>query len=345
MRPWLLLVVLGCGDNTLPVGEPLAPAPELAIVAHQDDDLLFMQPELLAQVQAGTGVTIVYVTAGDDDRGLEYAQRRYAGVRAAYSSVTGREDWSCGWIEVAGHAAEHCRLAPVGLSLVFLGYPDGGRQGQLPSSLLALWTHQISGAETIAERSSHYDRAALIATLSTVVERTAPQTIHTLEVAATHGDDHADHEIVGALAVIATGGAVPLYSSRGYNINSEPANVSADRVSLADAAFAHYAACAEGCAPCGTACPAFSPTYAGYLERSYPILIDRELPARLELEGVTIDPRTLPVDYDDEGHLWLTTAPTDATATAHLDCLGVVDGEAQAMACGGGNAPAWALAQ
>jgi hypothetical protein len=50
MRTWLYgaLVVAGCalGDDIYPGGEPLAPAAHLTIVAHQDDDLLFMQPDL-----------------------------------------------------------------------------------------------------------------------------------------------------------------------------------------------------------------------------------------------------------------------------------------------------------
>jgi hypothetical protein len=38
------LVGGACSDNTLPVGAPLAAATHLTIVAHPDDDLLFMQP-------------------------------------------------------------------------------------------------------------------------------------------------------------------------------------------------------------------------------------------------------------------------------------------------------------
>ena len=69
------VVVLGalgaCGDNILLVGQPLARAADLTIVAHQDDDLLFMQPDLFDAVQRHTGVTNVYITAGNGNDGIE----------------------------------------------------------------------------------------------------------------------------------------------------------------------------------------------------------------------------------------------------------------------------------
>src|SRR6185312_1506213 len=107
---WALLGVAACGDNLVEIGEPLARSPKLIIVAHRDDDLLFMQPAVLEAVQSGVGVTTVYVTAGDDQRGVGYANKRYDGLRAAYGAAAGSTDWHCGWIELAGHSAQHCRL-------------------------------------------------------------------------------------------------------------------------------------------------------------------------------------------------------------------------------------------
>jgi LmbE family N-acetylglucosaminyl deacetylase len=274
----VLALVAACGDNALPDVAGLAPAQDLAIVAHADDDLLFMQPDLIEAVRAGTGVTIVYVTAGNDDRDLDYARERYDGVMAAYSAVTAATAWSCGWFELAGHAAEHCRLAAANLSLVFLGYPDGGKQGQFASSLLALWQGRIAGADTVAERSAHYDREGLVATLAAAIVATDPRTIRTLEVASTHGNDHSDHMLVGALAVLArarAGGRAELLSYRGYDIAGEPADDFPPITKIADDAFARYSACAEGCAACGDACATFSATYAGYLQRHYAVHVNR----------------------------------------------------------------------
>jgi len=336
-RALVLAVIAACGDNALPEIAGLAPAQDLAIVAHQDDDLLFMQPDLLDAVRAGTGVAIVYVTAGNDDRDLDYAQRRYAGVRAAYTAATGATDWECGWIELAGHATEHCRLATANLSLVFLGYPDGGRHGEFAASLLALWQGRISGADTVAARVAHYDREGLIATVAAAITATRPRTIRTLEVAGTHGGDHSDHMLVGALAVLAharAGVAAELLSYRGYDIAGEPANDLAPVSAIASDAFAHYSACAEGCAPCGDACPMFSSTYAAYLHRHYAVRVDRVVGQFTAAS---------PLALDEEGHIWTADPPATATALDHLECLAPIDGVPTPMLCGGDGAPVWEI--
>src|SRR5262249_34843865 len=128
MRHLAFLAACGlgaCGDNLLPTGVALAPGADLAIVAHQDDDLLFMQPDLLEAIRRGDGVTTVYITAGNGTNGTSYSDRRYEGARDAYGAAAGSNAWRCGFIDIVGHAAEHCRLEDRAVSLVFLGYPDG----------------------------------------------------------------------------------------------------------------------------------------------------------------------------------------------------------------------------
>ncbi len=272
----VLCTLVACGDNALPDGVPLAAAHDVAIVAHQDDDLLFMQPDLVEAVRGGAGVINVYVTAGNGTHGLDEADRRYAGLRDAYGAATGDSRWRCGWIELAGHTAEHCRLDSANVSLVFIGYPDGGKQGEQADSLLHLWQGAIPGAFTIAGRSAYYDRDALIETVAEVIREAQPATVHTLEVAATHGYDHSDHMIVGALALLAEARAnstAELRSYRGYSIDPEPAN-KADAI-YADvlAVLARYEACYTGCAPCGQACSeaTIDPSHLLWLHRRYAV--------------------------------------------------------------------------
>ena len=46
---------------------PASPqGPTLAIVAHEDDDLLFITPGVLRAIRSGSAVRTVYLTAGDD---------------------------------------------------------------------------------------------------------------------------------------------------------------------------------------------------------------------------------------------------------------------------------------
>ena len=271
-------VVAACGDNAEPAGVALVSSPKLAIVAHQDDDLLFMEPDLLEAERAGQAIAIVYVTAGDDQRSLAYVEGRYAGLRAGYSALFGSTDWHCGLIEIAGHAAEHCRLEAAQLSLVFLGYPDGGVPGDSPHSLLRLWQGEIANATTVATTTTTYDRGELIATLAQIMTITAPATIMTLEVASTHGQDHSDHMLVGALALLARPSGAPnaaLVSYRGYDRAGEPPNVLEPLAANAEPGYAYYTSCADGCAACGTSCPSYSASYSGWLRRRYAVTIAR----------------------------------------------------------------------
>lgn len=294
MRTWLLAIAaLGgaaCGDNLLPDGALLAPAAELAIVAHQGDDLVFLQPDLADAALRATGLTVVYVTAGSGERGTEIAQAQDGGALAAWGALAGGSSWACGWIEITGHAAEHCRLEAAGISLVFLGYPDGGVDGSAPDSLLQLWQGDIPAATTVARRTARYDRAGLIATLAQIIDTTAPATLRTLEVGSNHGRDHSDHMLVGALAVLATAASPQrpqLISYRGYNVEDEPEHTAPVLSDRALDALARFAACTTGCAPCGQACPAdrLDPDQRTWLARRDAIGMRRSATGQLRTAG------------------------------------------------------------
>src|SRR6476469_5268876 len=68
----------------------------MQIVAHQDDDILFMNLEVRNMVAAGYGCVTVYVTAGEADGSLDgsqdreyYAASRQEGARAAFADMMG----------------------------------------------------------------------------------------------------------------------------------------------------------------------------------------------------------------------------------------------------------------
>ncbi|MDB4962338.1 MAG: Rhs family protein [Myxococcales bacterium] len=286
----LLVASVGCGEDLLPDGPELVPAAHLTIVAHQDDDLLFMQPDLADVADRRAGLTNVYVTAGDGGGGLETAAKRYRGLQEAYAEAAGvTSTWTCGVIELAGHAADHCRLAGAPISLVFLGYPDGGKEGEKPDSLLHLFDGSVTNVETIARSPAHYDQAGLIATVAETIRITEPSTIRTLEVSATHGRDHADHMIAGALTVLAAaqhGYTGELLAFRGYAIENEPENVSGALYARSANNLAHYEACATGCGACGTACAIDTqPAHAIWLHRRYAVGLRRAVTGALRHDG------------------------------------------------------------
>ena len=295
MRSWVCSAAVlagACGDNLYPDTHPIVSAVDLTVVAHQDDDLLFMQPDLYDAVKRKVGVTNVYITAGNGKQGFDKSEERYDGLMAAYGSIVGAgaSDWSCGWIRIGSNEVEHCRLEDARVSLVFLGYPDGGIYGELSDSLLQLWEGKVSRASAVSFGPAAYDRPTLIAVLSDIIGYTEPATIRTLEIASTHGYDYSDHRMAGALTLLALAHSsvdAELISYRGYNTPDEPINANPELFRRNVDALAYYEACGAGCAPCGQAC-AFEDideTHIKYLRRRYAIGVRRIVDGKLRLDG------------------------------------------------------------
>jgi hypothetical protein len=353
-----------CGDNSLPIGAPLTHARDLAIVAHAEDDLVFMQPDLLERMLGG-GVMNVYVTDGDSPA-LEHE-----GLLHAYSAATGHEGWSCGWIDVLETPVEHCRLEDAHLSLIFLGYPAADVLGVELTSLTHLWSGEIASATTIGARPVRFTRGLLIDTLRGLITVTEPRTVRTLDFASTHGPEHSDHTITGAATLLAIARAKQtpaLISYRGESTGRERANVSVPLFTRSAALLGFFTACAEGCAVCGERCDDVGPARAVWMQRRYAIATRRIAGGALRTpDGRCVDDRLrvascaaaprweLAADgalrtgerclgfdsetnalvagteeacarffFDDEGHLFIGTVPA-AVPGGPLLCLSVFD--------------------
>ncbi len=297
-----------------------------------------MQPDLDEAMLGGAGVTNVYVTAGNGRQGYSESEDRYDGLKAAYGALVGSTDWLCGWIELAGHPVEHCRLADAPVSLIFVGYPDGGLAGDADRSLLRLWRGAITSATTISRQPSRYGRGDLIALLAHIIDATTPTTLRTLEVAATHGRDHADHMMAGALAVVATAASSQhpeLISYRGYSIEEEPANATPALLARSMQRLAYYEACNLGCAPCGKPCPLdeIPRSHVVYQQRRYAIGMRRAARGQLRLDDRCLDAAAQLGDC-------ATAPPWQLDARGALRsadrCLAVqADGAVTSSACGG----------
>ena len=282
-----------CGDNLYPDGAPLPAASRVNLVAHPDDDLLFMQPDLWTALHRGDGVVTVVVTAGQARNDLPYAEGRERGLQYAYQVAAEATGWDCGTIAIADHLAEHCAATgtkgPV--SLVYLGLPDGGPPGDFPGSLLSLWSGEVDHVETVARRPQRYTEPDLIDVLAEVIRQARPAQVYTLDVVATHGLDHSDHMLVGAAATRAVAAAhspAPIVSFRGYNVTSEPINkpdVLYDAVSIM---MRGYGACTEKCGTCGQhVCSGISEYHEDLLRRRYATsLRGTDQPMRLQLAAI-----------------------------------------------------------
>jgi hypothetical protein len=82
----LLLVTATSPASAAPTAPTLAQCngiKDLAFVAHLDDDLLFMNPDIGDNINAGGCVHVVYLTASERGEGEGYMLGRERGVRAA----------------------------------------------------------------------------------------------------------------------------------------------------------------------------------------------------------------------------------------------------------------------
>jgi hypothetical protein len=259
-------LVLACGDNTVPVGPPLAHSDLVFWAAHPDDDMIFMQPELLRQLGSGSLTTIYATTAGLDGVDLN----RFEAAKFAYGAAYQAQDWECGDINVSTLTVHHCRLRDYPVSLVDFGLPDGGIPGDRRDSLL----HLVDG--TVSELQGFYggrvtlESAVLLFTR--VFEATTPVALHTLDLAASHGRDHSSHLFVASFTLWAAaraGFAGAVTWNRGYNVDVEQPTLAGDDLAAARNMLGYFEACADGCAACGTSCSAVDPSHEAWLERQY----------------------------------------------------------------------------
>src|SRR5688572_2572117 len=105
----------------------------MLVVAHEDDDLLFMSPDIADAISATTATTTVYVTAGEisgngSTPGAR-ARSRQLGIMAAYCMMAGlpaSSVWDRVAVTVAGRQVERYRLRDrPEIQLYFVNLPDG----------------------------------------------------------------------------------------------------------------------------------------------------------------------------------------------------------------------------
>lgn len=223
----------------------------LNIVAHQDDDLLFLNADTLHSIQAGRCVRTIFLTAGDAGAGSDYWLAREAGSKAAYAQMSGVAN---SWVQtdagVLGHPIPVFTLAgkPT-VSLVFMRLPDGNLDGSGfaatgHESLQKLQTGTISTLHAI-DGSSSYTKSGLTTTLSTLMLTFLPDQIRTQDFAGSYGDgDHSDHHATAYFARAAQLLYVVPHTFTGYQDYATaglPQNVTGADLAVKQNAFFAYA--------------------------------------------------------------------------------------------------------
>ena len=248
------------------------------VVAHEDDDLLFMNPATDTDVAAGRCLTTVYLTAGDDGQGPAYWHGREDGAMAAAATMAGtRNRWTTTQLLTAsGQAVLTRTLNGTHLRLIFLRLPTGSPAGR------AVHRHECLGrlhAGTITDvhavdGSAVYTSASLRATLSGFMTLFRPGIVRTLDYAGRYGDgDHADHHNAAyytyeAQRTYAT--AHRLQAFRGYPMTQLPANEPDAVAARKLAVFLSYSAHDSHTCQTATACRR-DLRYRPWMSRTYQV--------------------------------------------------------------------------
>jgi LmbE family N-acetylglucosaminyl deacetylase len=214
-------------------------------VAHEDDDLLFMNPAIMNLIKQGICVRTVYLTAGDAGTvGNYYWLSRELGSQAAYDNMDGaiQDQWVSRTIKLSNKAYVTINTPSnnLSMSLVFLQLPDGGVKGQgFKQGKFESLAKLISGSMTnihSVDGQSVFDKQSLISGLSDLITFYKPSVIYTqANDLTTPESDHSDHIATGILTTDAaklnrTGTSALLikyfmgYPINGMNPNLRPAD-------------------------------------------------------------------------------------------------------------------------
>lgn len=205
--------------------------------AHQDDDLLFMNPDVASDIQAGFDVWVVYLTAGDipfrPDRaygGMGYADLRIQGERAAYARAAGvPADWIFEGLVLGGHPVATNRLNGTNVRLVFTFIHAAAGPEDDCGDLWRMWHDPAFVAQPIDGRPA-YDKASFIDLLRAILETAGPDYIRSQSTIGHRVGDHVDHVSAALLVADADVDDAGLTLIRrdeytGYAIGGLPDNV------------------------------------------------------------------------------------------------------------------------
>ncbi|HEX8869066.1 MAG TPA: PIG-L family deacetylase, partial [Lentzea sp.] len=255
----LALVATSSMSATVPA---VAAQPQgiVQIVAHQDDDLLFMNPDIATGIKNGYDTTTVYVTAGEGIPGQTpdteaYAAERQAGARESYAAMAGVADckldsaeeeeeeeegcWDADYPVVSNHIVQRFTLrAAPHIRLVFLNLPENADYRYLDGGALTKLRNNPSlVTDTLDMREQappqRYNRGDVVDVLSTLMEWYSTTLVRAQDPAPDLRlrGDHQDHVAAAWFA----DQAVARYSAahqrvllehyRDYDIQQLPANL------------------------------------------------------------------------------------------------------------------------
>ncbi|NKE60203.1 hypothetical protein FXN61_26745 [Lentzea sp. PSKA42] len=255
----------GAAARALPTGGSF-----VNIVAHTDDDLLFLNPDIQPSIVSGLPVRTIVLTADQNEGSTtppmtreELAASVREGQRAAYATLAGQpNNWDRGTLEVATMILEVDTLvgAP-NVQLVYLSLPDGGdRDLNHNKALEKLWNDPNFAAPTIiptggpVQVAQWYNQADVNNVLLALLDEYQPTVIRIQDPHPSYDfpnepNEHNDHIHATKFATKAvkayegpTGRGFVLFTRyRCYNIAASPVNVPPALLGPKSAAYQAYA--------------------------------------------------------------------------------------------------------
>lgn len=170
------------------------------IVAHEDDDLLFLSPDLIHDIDSGRCIKTIFITVGDSGSSSSYRLTRENGSKAAYSSMSNADNiWIENQIIIGNNKISIFNLKNnPKISLIFLRLPDGNFKGtgynnHNYQSIAKLWQNKITSINAV-DNAVIYTKQSLINTLFELMRLYNPIEIHTQDFIGNFSDgDHSDH--------------------------------------------------------------------------------------------------------------------------------------------------------
>lgn len=180
---------------------------DLVFVPHQDDDLLFMNPDIKESIDAGGCVRVVYLTASERGEGEDYMLGRERGVRSAYAFMARVSNlWTESAVVFAGKRLASFTLngnSRVQLVLARLKDPWLGKGWGSLTPLSRAESVPDQTAESLGPYVERYTRAELVALIAEIIADYQPSTIRhmddTIRIPYADlcwrcvGHDHPDH--------------------------------------------------------------------------------------------------------------------------------------------------------
>jgi LmbE family N-acetylglucosaminyl deacetylase len=190
----------------------------VTIVAHSDDDLLFINPELQPSLKSGRPYRVIVMTCDEfngNPPGMsreQLAGQLREGARRAYASLAGvANDWRKETLVVAGKTVEVDTLNPAPqIQSVWLNLPDGG-DSLHQDALLNLWETAGYTTTTIVPTGSPvtqvqtYDGGQVYQVLVGLLNLYQPTVVRIQDLYPDerHRSEHADHVATAAFAQLA----------------------------------------------------------------------------------------------------------------------------------------------